>query len=124
MVYGLGFNSAGQLGLGHNTPIHTLQPVPELCHQNIHQFMNGEDFVLAVNTDNNVIFSFGRNCCGQLGRNVDSTSLAITCEGQVLIWGVVDELTEKEKQNVLNETQSLKKSRSNRFNGHNSMLIY
>jgi len=58
MVYGLGSNSAGQLGLGHNTTTHTPQPVPELCHKNIHQFINGYDFVLTVNTDNNVIFSF------------------------------------------------------------------
>ncbi|CAG2172538.1 unnamed protein product, partial [Oppiella nova] len=71
MVYGLGFNSEGRLGLGHNTTIHTPQRVPELCHQNVHQFISGSDFVLAVNTDNNVIFSFGRNCWGQLGRHVD-----------------------------------------------------
>ncbi|CAG2163109.1 unnamed protein product [Oppiella nova] len=71
MVYGLGSNWSGQLGLGHDTPIHTPQRVPQLCHQNIHQFFNGEDFVLAVNTDNNVIFSFGRNNEGQLGRHVD-----------------------------------------------------
>ncbi|CAG2170491.1 unnamed protein product [Oppiella nova] len=32
--------------------------------------MNGEDFALAVNTDNNVIFSVGRNNKGQLGQNV------------------------------------------------------
>ncbi|CAG2170763.1 unnamed protein product [Oppiella nova] len=71
MVYGLGYNKFGQLGLGHNTPIHTPQRVPQLCHQNIHQFFNGYDFALAVNTDNNVIFSFGRNDEGQLVRNVD-----------------------------------------------------
>ncbi|CAG2170607.1 unnamed protein product [Oppiella nova] len=106
MVYGLGSNSEGQLG--------------------------GKNFVLAVNTDNNVIFSMGSNNEGQLGRHVDMdenvfgwgcntrgqvgcgdksiqldptpvkfateyqiskiesnewTSLALTCEGQVLIWG-------------------------------------
>ncbi|CAG2176450.1 unnamed protein product [Oppiella nova] len=71
MVYGLGSNSAGQLGLGHNTPIHTPQRVPQLCHQNIHQFLSGEAFALAVNTDNNVIFSFGCNGWGQLGRHVN-----------------------------------------------------
>ncbi|CAG2172767.1 unnamed protein product [Oppiella nova] len=71
MVYGLGSNSEGQLGLGHNTPIHTPKRVPELCHKNIHQFFNGYNFVLAVNTDNNVIFSFGLNDEGQLGRDLD-----------------------------------------------------
>ena len=72
MVYGLGSNSEGRLGLGHNTLIDTPQRVPQLCHQNIHQFFSGFDFVLAVNTDNNVIFSFGRLNWGQLGRDVDS----------------------------------------------------
>ncbi|CAG2178711.1 unnamed protein product [Oppiella nova] len=58
MVYGLRYNSEGQLGLGHDTPIHPPQP-----------FISGQDFVLALNTDNNVIFSFGLNDEGQLGRN-------------------------------------------------------
>ncbi|CAG2176179.1 unnamed protein product [Oppiella nova] len=71
MVYGLGSNIRGQLGFGHNTPIHTPQRVPELCHKSIHQFLSGSDFVLAVNTDNNVIFGFGCNDEGQLGRHVD-----------------------------------------------------
>ncbi|CAG2172539.1 unnamed protein product, partial [Oppiella nova] len=44
-MYGLRSNSEGQLG--------------------------GKDFVLAVNTDNNVIFSFGGNIEGQFGRHVD-----------------------------------------------------
>ncbi|CAG2165162.1 unnamed protein product [Oppiella nova] len=59
MVYGLGSNMFGQLG--------------------------GEDFVLAVNTDNNVIFSFGRNNRGQLGRHVDMDVFGWGCnrEGQV-----------------------------------------
>ncbi|CAG2163891.1 unnamed protein product [Oppiella nova] len=72
MVYGLGSNTYGQLELGHNTSIETPVEVPQLCHQNIHQFINGMDFVLAVNTDNNVIFSFGHNSEGQLGRRVGS----------------------------------------------------
>ena len=63
MVYGLGSNAWGKLGLGHKIRhIHTPQRVPELCHQNIHQFFNGYDFALAVNTDNNVIFSFDSQC--------------------------------------------------------------
>ncbi|CAG2116300.1 unnamed protein product [Medioppia subpectinata] len=35
-VYGLGSNSEGVLGLGHNRPIHTPEEVPQLRHQNIH----------------------------------------------------------------------------------------
>ncbi|CAG2172264.1 unnamed protein product [Oppiella nova] len=109
MVYGLGPNSSGQLGLGHKRPINTPQRVPELSHKNIHQFFNGFDFVLAVNTDNNVIFSFGGNNDGQLGWHVDKecnwcTSLAITYEGQVLIWGEV------ETDDKLNNSISYKKS--------------
>ncbi|CAG2167312.1 unnamed protein product [Oppiella nova] len=203
-VYGLGSNSEGQLGLGHNKPVEKPVEVSQLCHKNIHQFINGWDFVLAVNTDNNVIFSFGCNDWGQLGRDVDRDGyhyhkpdtvivstigliisqiscgkqhtivlttcgqllgwVAIGCDGQVVMWGMVlaksetnnisnnftfensfdvitklgeggygqvykvqnkcDEqyyalkicplegLTEKEKQNVLKETQSLVKLRS------------
>ncbi|CAG2166883.1 unnamed protein product [Oppiella nova] len=118
MVYGLGSNSKGQLGLGHNTSIHTPQPVPQLCHKNIHQFINGCDFVLAVNTDNNVIFSFGCNSRGQLGRDAKT---AITSEGQVFMWGMWD-LTEKEKQNVLNETKSLIKVRSEDLKPDNVLI--
>ncbi|CAG2169942.1 unnamed protein product [Oppiella nova] len=99
------------------------------------QFINGWNFVLAVNTDNNVIFSFGKNNRGGLERHVDmdenvfgwgcndsgqvgcgnksiqldptpvefsteyqiskiecnsNTSLALTCEGKVFIWGEVE----------------------------------
>ncbi|CAG2168788.1 unnamed protein product [Oppiella nova] len=93
----------GTLGLGHNTPIHTPQRVPQLCHKNIHQFINGYHFVLAVNTDNNVIFSFGRNNEGQLGRGVDRDwnvfhkpcgerhTTVLTSNGQVFGWGCNDE---------------------------------
>ncbi|CAG2171588.1 unnamed protein product [Oppiella nova] len=138
MVYGLGSNMFGQLG--------------------------GEDFVLAVNTDNNVIFSFGNNQWGELGDIVDMDydvfGWGCNDEGQVgcgdkktndklsnlisfqdsfdvitklgeggygQVFKVLDkctneyyaikkcllnELSEKEKQNVLNETQSLVKLRS------------
>ncbi|CAG2165492.1 unnamed protein product [Oppiella nova] len=59
MVYGLGTNSEGQLGLGHNTSIETPQQVPELCHKNIQQFLNGKDFVLAI-TSNDHVYSWGK----------------------------------------------------------------
>src|ERR1700744_3106348 len=66
MVYGLGCNSEGRLGLGHNTPIESPQEIPELCHQNIHQFIIGDNFVCAMNTEHQ-IYSWGRNDHGQLG---------------------------------------------------------
>ncbi|CAG2162574.1 unnamed protein product, partial [Oppiella nova] len=148
IVYGLGSNRFGQLGLGHNTPIPTPQPVPELCHQNIHQFFSGGGFVLAVNMDNNVIFSFGCNDEGQLGRHVKMSvnsfdvinklgeggygqsfdvinklgeggygqvyKVRYKCNHQfyAIKKCLLNGLTEKEKQNVLNETKSLVKFRS------------
>ncbi|CAG2100146.1 unnamed protein product [Medioppia subpectinata] len=67
-VFGFGNNFRGCLGLGHDTPI--LPPphiIPQLCHQNIQYFVNGYDFVLAVN-DMNIIYGFGNNQCGQLAQ--------------------------------------------------------
>ena len=66
-VYGLGKNSSGCCGLGHNNAVNEPQVIPELCHKNIKQFFIGYDFVLAFNCDNHV-FSWGKNHCGQLGR--------------------------------------------------------
>ncbi|CAG2163192.1 unnamed protein product [Oppiella nova] len=65
IVYGLGSNSEGQLGLGHNRPVDTPEEVPELSEQNIYQFINGEDFVLAINSEHR-LYSWGRNDRGQL----------------------------------------------------------
>ncbi|CAG2169643.1 unnamed protein product [Oppiella nova] len=70
LVYGLGSNSFGQLGLGHRNKVEEPVEVIELRHQNIQQFFNGYTIVLAVNTDQQV-FSFGINKWGQLGRDVD-----------------------------------------------------
>ncbi|CAG2171901.1 unnamed protein product, partial [Oppiella nova] len=69
MVYGLGDNRYGCLGLGHNVSIHSPQLIPELCHQNIQTFITGFDFVLAMDTVNH-IYSLGHNIWGQLGRDV------------------------------------------------------
>ncbi|CAG2164317.1 unnamed protein product, partial [Oppiella nova] len=84
------------------------------------------DFVLAVNTDQQ-IFSFGRNKWGHLGRDVDrdgchKPELGEGAYGQVYKVKHKDnyeeyavkicKLNEKETQNVLNETQSLVKLRS------------
>ncbi|CAG2104406.1 unnamed protein product [Medioppia subpectinata] len=69
-VYGLGTNTDGVLGLGHNRPIHTPEEILGLSSHKIHHFYNGCDYVLAVNSDRNRVFSWGRNVCGQLGRDV------------------------------------------------------
>ncbi|CAG2106011.1 unnamed protein product [Medioppia subpectinata] len=69
-VYGLGTNTDGVLGLGHNRPIHTPKEILGLSSHKIHHFYNGCDYVLAVNSDRNRVFSWGRNDCGQLGRDM------------------------------------------------------
>jgi len=54
-------NNEVSSGWGHNTPIHTPKQVARISNKKLSiSFSNGCDFVLAVNTDNNVIFSFGR----------------------------------------------------------------
>ncbi|CAG2100258.1 unnamed protein product [Medioppia subpectinata] len=69
-VYGLGANSDGCLGLGHNNTIPSPELIPQLCHQSIHYFSNGCDFVLAMN--GNCIYGFGDNRWGQLARGKQS----------------------------------------------------
>ncbi|CAG2168611.1 unnamed protein product, partial [Oppiella nova] len=69
-MMGMGSNSYEYLGLGHNKPVKTPQIIPQLCHKHIQQFINGEDFVLAINDSNHV-----------------QHSLALTTDGQVFGWG-------------------------------------
>ncbi|CAG2171931.1 unnamed protein product [Oppiella nova] len=73
MVYGLGSNYYGSLGLGHNLYVNEIQVIDRLCHKNITQFFNGRDFVLAL-TQHNCLYGWGDNDEGQL-------------EGQVFSWG-------------------------------------
>ncbi|CAG2170189.1 unnamed protein product [Oppiella nova] len=112
MVYGLGPNWEGCLGLGHNLAIDSPQVVRELCYQKIRRFFIGYDFVLAMNSVNHM-YSWGHNMWGQLGRDVTPEkdylkaerisyfddkdfqqiscgshhSLALTSDGQVYGWG-------------------------------------
>ncbi|CAG2163750.1 unnamed protein product [Oppiella nova] len=99
-LYGLGVNSEGQLGLGHNQPVTSQREIQELWDRRVRNFANGFNFVLAINEDNHV-FSWGRNAEGQLGRAVTEVlfmrpqniacgyyhSLALTTDGQVYGWG-------------------------------------
>ncbi|CAG2163403.1 unnamed protein product, partial [Oppiella nova] len=111
-LYGMGGNNKGCLGFGHNTEVKTPQIIPQLCNQRIQRFINGYDFVLAIN-DMNHVCSWGHNDCGQLGRDWGpkdhysqpeeisylnnkyikhiccgfQQSLALTAGGQVYVWG-------------------------------------
>ncbi|CAG2164457.1 unnamed protein product [Oppiella nova] len=113
MVYGLGSNTDGCLGLGHNEFVYSPQEIPELCHQTIQTFIIGYGFVLAMNNTNH-IYSWGHNIWGQLGRDVtpfgvylkaerisyfddkdvqkiscgSDHSLALTSNGKVYGWGL------------------------------------
>ena len=66
LVYGLGSNYCGSLGLGHNYVVNSPQIIGELCHKNITQFLIGYNFVLAF-TQHNCLYGWGRNDWGQLG---------------------------------------------------------
>ncbi|CAG2175603.1 unnamed protein product, partial [Oppiella nova] len=68
-VYGLGANGYGYLGFGHNMDVKTPLIIRELCGQRIQQFINGGDFVLAINEDNHVL-SWGHNHRGQCARDL------------------------------------------------------
>ncbi|CAG2168750.1 unnamed protein product [Oppiella nova] len=111
-VYGLGANSYGYLGFGHDMDVKTPLIIRELCGQRIQQFITGYDFVLAMNEDNHV-FSWGHNDRGQCARDVTPIgvylkpqlisqlndkniayfccgawhSLAITTDGKAYGWG-------------------------------------
>ncbi|CAG2163132.1 unnamed protein product [Oppiella nova] len=103
----MGSNAWGCLGLGHKNEVKTPQIIPQLCNQRIQRFMNGGDFVFAINHVNHV-FSGGNNWVKQLGRHTKGLgfeiiselndknitqiccgtnhSLALTTNGQVYAW--------------------------------------
>ena len=66
--YSFGSNQFGVCGLGHNKNVKYPQIIPELCDKNIHQFHNGQTFVLGLTCDNE-LYGWGLNNCGQLGRS-------------------------------------------------------
>src|ERR1700733_4198084 len=72
LVYGLGSNYWGSLGLGHNRYVREIQEIERLRHKNITQFFNGSDFVLAL-TQHNCLYGWGNNISGQLGIAPKST---------------------------------------------------
>ena len=111
-VYGIGDNSTGQLGLGHNKSVNDHQEVDKLNNVKIIEFIDGNCCMYAKTEDNRA-FSWGGNAWGQLGRDVDRNAkkyhepavinfngkdiisvcagnlhtLALTSDGQVYGWG-------------------------------------
>ena len=68
-VFGFGYNESGVLGLGHNERVEQPIEVTELTDKRIKEFFtDGQDFVVAISEDNRV-FTWGHNNCGQLGTN-------------------------------------------------------
>ncbi|XP_054161087.1 RCC1 and BTB domain-containing protein 2-like [Oppia nitens] len=66
-VYGLGANLWGSLGLGHNQWVSEPQEIIELRHKKIIDFINGDEFIVCVSSDN-CLYSCGYNKWGQLGQ--------------------------------------------------------
>ena len=66
-VFGFGSNSFGCCGLGHENVVNEPQIIPELCHKNIQQFLDGWNFILGFSIDKHV-YGWGCNGDGQLGR--------------------------------------------------------
>ncbi|XP_054161080.1 RCC1 and BTB domain-containing protein 2-like [Oppia nitens] len=69
-VYGLGANLCGSLGLGHNQWVSEPQEIIELRHKKCINFINGEEFIVCVSSDN-CLYSWGYNRFGQLGYRSD-----------------------------------------------------
>ncbi|XP_054162132.1 developmentally-regulated protein kinase 1-like [Oppia nitens] len=67
IVYGLGANQYGSLGLGHNQQVDEPVCVPELSGQRVQHFTNGSSFAMAITGDHQV-YSWGHNDWGQLAR--------------------------------------------------------
>ena len=73
-VFGYGYNN-GVLGLGHKNRLRIVTEIPELCQKNINKFINGFGFVFGINRDNNMLYGWGENNKGQLGRGYISDVL-------------------------------------------------
>ncbi|CAG2100101.1 unnamed protein product [Medioppia subpectinata] len=95
MVYGMGSNYYGSLGLGHNRAVNTPHIIPGLCLQNIQQFICGSDICCGfhhslVLTSDGCVYGWGANMFGQLGCDSHNSSFAVTTDGRVFSWGQND----------------------------------
>ncbi|CAG2113525.1 unnamed protein product, partial [Medioppia subpectinata] len=110
MVYGLGLNTNGCLGFGHNNPIPSPELIPQLCNQNIQYFVNGLDFVLAsrdgiYNKQFNEISAIGSGGFGTVFKVKHRLDDKIYAVKRVLF----NDFSEDKKNKVLNEVKSLAK---------------
>ena len=64
-VYSSGWNSVGQLGLGHTQPVSVFTKVDSFC-DNIVEIAAGWDFSIFL-TEHGEVFTCGNNSFGQLG---------------------------------------------------------
>ena len=84
-------NSSGCLGLGHNSVVEEPKLIPELCDKNVKKFFIGYDFVLALNSANQ-LFGWGQDVYGILPvdqkssftpqlieHNIEETIVDISC---------------------------------------------
>ncbi|XP_054163634.1 kinase and exchange factor for Rac B-like [Oppia nitens] len=74
VVYGMGSNKWSLLGLGHDECITQIVEIPELSFKQVKQFINGEDFCLALTYDNRV-YSWGLTLSGRLGRDINAKEI-------------------------------------------------
>ena len=65
-VFAFGSNEWGKCGSGDSYPINTPQEIPELRGHKIKKFFIGENFVLAINQQNDV-YGWGYNYSGEIG---------------------------------------------------------
>ena len=70
-VFGLGKNSLGVLGLGHNSEVENPKIITELCDKRVKYFFYGCNFVFCLTSDNQ-LYGWGKNEYGQLGIGVEN----------------------------------------------------
>jgi len=67
VCFGVGANTFGALGLGHNKTVHSEEIVHQLNRQKCQRFINGLDFVVGL-TDEHRVYAWGLNNQGQVGQ--------------------------------------------------------